>query len=100
VAIEQPAYFGTLLLLESLGLKALQIPTDPIEGLLLAPLEEAILRHRPAVLASPTVQNPLGASMPVERKRDLVTLLASQGIPLIEDDVYGDLAGGAAAASV
>lgn len=96
VAIEQPAYFGTLLLLEDLGLKALQIPTDPIEGLLLAPLEDAILRHRPAaVLASPTVQNPLGASMPVERKRDLVTLLASKGIPLIEDDVYGDLAGGA-----
>ncbi len=51
VAIEQPAYFGTLLLLEDLGLKALQIPTDPIEGLLLAPLEDAIQRHRPAVRA-------------------------------------------------
>lgn len=96
VAIEQPAYFGTLLLLEDLGLKALQIPTDPVEGLLLAPLEEALQRHRPAaVLASPTVQNPLGASMPVPRKRDLVALLAGMGIPLIEDDVYGDLAGDA-----
>ncbi|WP_438304579.1 PLP-dependent aminotransferase family protein [Raoultella ornithinolytica] len=96
VAIEQPAYFGTLLLLEDLGLKALQIPTDPVEGLLLAQLEEALQRHRPAaVLASPTVQNPLGASMPVARKRDLVALLAGMGIPLIEDDVYGDLAGDA-----
>ncbi|HHJ4503184.1 PLP-dependent aminotransferase family protein [Raoultella ornithinolytica] len=96
VAIEQPAYFGTLLLLEDLGLKALQIPTDPVEGLLLAPLEEALQRHRPAaVLASPTVQNPLGASMPVARKRELVALLAGMGIPLIEDDVYGDLAGDA-----
>ncbi|AXC30183.1 PLP-dependent aminotransferase family protein [Raoultella sp. X13] len=96
VAIEQPAYFGTLLLLEDLGLKALQIPTDPVEGLLLAPLEEALQRHRPAaVLASPTVQNPLGASMPVARKRVLVALLAGMGIPLIEDDVYGDLAGDA-----
>ncbi|HFP9341333.1 TPA: PLP-dependent aminotransferase family protein [Raoultella ornithinolytica] len=96
VAIEQPAYFGTLLLLEDLALKALQIPTDPVEGLLLAPLEEALQRHRPAaVLASPTVQNPLGASMPVARKRDLVALLAGMGIPLIEDDVYGDLAGDA-----
>ena len=80
VAIEQPAYFGTLLLLEDLGLKAL----------------EAVQRHRPAaVLASPTVQNPLGASMPVARKQALVALLADKGIPLIEDDVYGDLAGGA-----
>jgi len=94
VAIEQPAYFGTLLLLEDLGLKALQIPTDPIEGLLLAPLADAIKRHRPAaVLASPTVQNPLGASMPVARKQELVALLERAGIPLIEDDVYGDLAG-------
>ncbi|RTY57718.1 PLP-dependent aminotransferase family protein [Pantoea sp. YU22] len=95
VAIEQPAYFGTLLLLEDLGLKALQIPTDPKDGLSLASLKEAIQRHRPAaVIASPTVQNPLGASMPVARKRELVTLLASEGLPLIEDDVYGDLAGG------
>lgn len=97
VAIERPAYFGTLLLLEDLGLKALEIPTDPREGLLLAPLAEAMAghpRHRPAaVLASPTVQNPLGASMPVERKRALVELLARTGTPLIEDDVYGDLAG-------
>jgi len=94
VAIEQPAYFGTLLLLEDLGLKALQIPTDPAEGLLLAPLGEAIQRHRPAaVLASPTVQNPLGASMPVTRKQELVALIERAGIPLIEDDVYGDLAG-------
>ena len=94
VAIEQPAYFGTLLLLEDLGLKALQIPTDPTEGLLLAPLADAIKQHRPAaVLASPTVQNPLGASMPVARKQELVALLEHAGIPLIEDDVYGDLAG-------
>ncbi len=94
VAIEQPAYFGTLLLLEDLGLKALQIPTDPIEGLLLAPLADAIKQHRPAaVLASPTVQNPLGASMPVARKQELVALLERAGITLIEDDVYGDLAG-------
>ncbi|HFR4564979.1 TPA: PLP-dependent aminotransferase family protein [Enterobacter sichuanensis] len=94
VAIEQPAYFGTLLLLEDLGLKALEIPTDPVEGLLLEPLADAIRCHRPAaVLASPTVQNPLGASMPVARKQELVTLLEGAGIPLIEDDVYGDLVG-------
>jgi len=94
VAIEQPAYFGTLLLLEDLGLHALQIPTDPAQGLLPGPLAEAIARHRPAaVLASPTVQNPLGASMPVTHKQELVALTERAGIPLIEDDVYGDLAG-------
>ena len=94
VAVEQPAYFGTLLLLEDLGLKALEIPTDPAEGLLLEPLADAIRCHRPAaVLASPTVQNPLGASMHVARKQELVALLEEAGLPLIEDDVYGDLVG-------
>lgn len=94
VAIERPAYFGTLLMLEDLGLKALEVATDPVDGLLLEPLAHAIARYRPAaVLASPTVQNPLGASMPVERKQALVALLEHAGIPLIEDDVYGDLAG-------
>jgi DNA-binding transcriptional MocR family regulator len=94
VAIEKPAYFGTLLLLEDLGLRALQIPTDPAEGLQLESLADAIQCHRPAaVLASPTVQNPLGASMPVAHKQALVALIEHAGIPLIEDDVYGDLAG-------
>jgi DNA-binding transcriptional MocR family regulator len=39
----------------------------------------------------PNFQNPLGALMPVERKRQLVELLARHEVPLIEDDVYGEL---------
>jgi DNA-binding transcriptional MocR family regulator len=94
VAVESPAYFGTLLLLESLGLKALEIPTGPGDGIDLSALSVAIEQHRPAaVVASPTVQNPLGACMSIEAKRGLVALLARTATPLIEDDVYGDLAG-------
>ena len=94
VAIERPAYFGTLLVLEDLGLKALEIATDPHLGMLPDAVATALAKHKlKAVLASPTVQNPLGACMPVERKRALVALLEQAGVPLIEDDVYGDLAG-------
>jgi DNA-binding transcriptional MocR family regulator len=94
VAIERPAYFGTLLLLEDLGLKALEISTDPHYGMVPDAMAAALAKHKPkAVLASPTVQNPLGACMPVEHKRALVALLEQAGVPLIEDDVYGDLAG-------
>jgi DNA-binding transcriptional MocR family regulator len=92
VAVESPCYFGMLLLLESMGLRALEIPTDPRNGLDVEQLERALRRHRvAAVLASPTVQNPLGATMPVDCKRRLVKLLARSATPLIEDDVYGDL---------
>lgn len=94
VAIEQPAYFGTLLLLESLGLRALEIETDPHEGIKINSLAEAIRQHRPsAVVASPTAQNPLGACMSIDGKKALVALMERTGTPLIEDDVYGDLAG-------
>jgi DNA-binding transcriptional MocR family regulator len=97
VAIESPTYFGLLTLLESLGLKALEVPTDPVSGMDVAALA-ALLERYPvaAVIASPTVQNPLGAIMPLESKRALVAMLESARVPLIEDDVYGDLAGAAA----
>jgi DNA-binding transcriptional MocR family regulator len=44
-----------------------------------------------------TFQNPLGSLMPVEKKRELVALLARHEIPLIEDDVYAELHHGPAA---
>jgi DNA-binding transcriptional MocR family regulator len=95
VAVESPCYFGALLLLESMGLRAVEVPTDPRNGLDVEQLERALHRRRiAAVLASPTVQNPLGATMPVDQKRRLVKLLARHAIPLIEDDVYGDLTSG------
>lgn len=94
VAIERPAYFGSLLLLQELGLKALEIPTDPQHGLQLDALDKALAKHRvAAVLAQASVQNPLGAAMPLANKQALVQLLARHAIPLIEDDVYGDLTG-------
>jgi DNA-binding transcriptional MocR family regulator len=92
VAVESPAYFGTLLLLESLGLKALAIPTSPRYGLDVSALAEALDRRRiGAVIACPTAQNPLGCSMSTSAKQALVGLLSRRQVPLIEDDVYGDL---------
>lgn len=91
VAVESPCYFGTLLLLESLGLSALEIPTDPQHGLSLAALRAA-LEHYPvrACVVSPCFSNPTGSRMTDEAKRQLVAGLAEREIPLIEDDTYGD----------
>ncbi|MDF3835972.1 PLP-dependent aminotransferase family protein [Cupriavidus basilensis] len=95
VAIESPCYFGTLMLMRSLGLRAIAVPTHPRSGMDLAALER-ILRTHPvsAVVAVPTANNPLGFTMPVAGKRRLVELLDDAGVPLIEDDVYGDLSAG------
>ncbi len=92
VAIESPAFFGILQAIESLGLKALEIPTDPRQGISLDALRLA-LEQWPlkAVLLTPNFSNPLGYRMEDARKGELVALLASAGVALIEDDIYSDL---------
>jgi len=92
VAVESPVYFGFLQILESLNLKALEIPTHPREGVSPEALERALSKHRvSAVFLSANFQNPLGCCTPDANKKPIVELLARRGIPLLEDDVYGDL---------
>ncbi|MEA4909571.1 MAG: PLP-dependent aminotransferase family protein [Chloroflexi bacterium] len=95
VAVESPTYFGLLQALEAEGLNTLEIPTHHRDGISLEALEFA-LEHHPirAVVAIPNFQNPLGSCMPDEHKRQLVDLLARYETPLIEDDIYGELAFG------
>jgi len=92
IALESPTYFGLLQILESMGVKALEIPTHPRVGISLEALEFALDRSRiAAVIAMPNAQNPLGFTMTDDNKKRLVELLDKRGVPLIEDDVYGDL---------
>ncbi|MEW6487463.1 MAG: PLP-dependent aminotransferase family protein [Thermodesulfobacteriota bacterium] len=92
VAVESPTYYNFLQAAEVLGLKVLEIPTHPRDGLSIEALSFA-LDHSPvrACVAMPNFNNPLGALMPDERKCELVALLARRGIPLIEDDIHGEL---------
>ncbi|MFT5399600.1 MAG: DNA-binding transcriptional MocR family regulator [Planctomycetota bacterium] len=92
IAVESPTYFAVLRMIEKMGMLAVEIETDPVTGLNLDALEEAFdTMDIKAVLASPNFNNPLGCLMPEDKKRELVNLLAERDIPLIEDDVYGDL---------
>ncbi len=93
IAVETPAYFGLLQLIEELGLRVIEIPAHAASGMDLGALEEAI-RRAPvrAILATPNFNNPLGARMPDDRKEGLVAIAAKNDLPIIEDDVYGDLA--------
>jgi DNA-binding transcriptional MocR family regulator len=93
VAVESPTYFGVLQILDMLALRAREIPCRPEGGLDVDALAAALVRTPiRAVVASPTVHNPLGARMPDEQKQRLVRLLARHDVPLVEDDVYGELA--------
>nr|MBA2735858.1 PLP-dependent aminotransferase family protein [Pyrinomonadaceae bacterium] len=97
VAVESPTYFGILQTIESLGLRAIEIPTHPREGVCLDALEKSLEQHQiKACVFVLNFSNPLGSLMPDEKKQKLVTMLAKAEIPLIEDDIYGDLHFGAA----
>ncbi|MDA0128703.1 PLP-dependent aminotransferase family protein [Vibrio sp. MarTm2] len=90
IAVESPCYFGTLLLLESLGLQAVEIPSCPRDGIKINALKEAISRWDiRAIIVTPNFANPTGALMPLNARRDILTTPST--IPIIEDDVFGSL---------
>lgn len=92
VAVESPAYYLMLQLLETLGLKALEIPTDPRTGISIEALDLATRDGSVAAcLLVSNASNPLGCVMPDDKKRLFAALTATRGVPVIEDDIYGDL---------
>lgn len=93
VALESPTYFGFLEILESMHLRALEIPTHPRTGLSLDALQLAFdTQPVKAVLVVPTLSNPMGSCMPPAERRRLAQMVAAKGIPLIEDVLCNDLA--------
>lgn len=96
IAVESPTYFGFLQIAESLGVKVLEIPAHPRDGMSVPALRELLEsragREVRACAVTPNFSNPTGSLMPEASKRELVRLCRTADIALIEDDVYGDLA--------
>jgi len=92
VAVESPAYFGVLQAIEGLGLRALEVPSNPRTGMDVSAFEDT-LRSQPirALVVTPTVSNPLGAVMSDEDRERLVRITRRYDVPVIEDDVYAEL---------
>ncbi|OAJ92781.1 aminotransferase-like domain-containing protein [Vibrio bivalvicida] len=91
IAVESPCYFGNLLLMESLGLKVVEIPSCPRTGIDTQSLQDALDNWDvKALLVTPNFTNPTGARMPLDNRLKLLEVTGS--IPIIEDDVFGALA--------
>lgn len=92
IAVESPTYFGLFELIESLGMLALELPACADDGICLDDLQQAIEQHPiKACMFASAINNPLGSLMPDKKRQRMVELLEEADIPLIEDDVYGDL---------
>jgi DNA-binding transcriptional MocR family regulator len=92
VAIAAPTYYCFLQLLENFGLRAVELPSHPDDGVRPADLAAALDRFDiKAVILTPNFNNPDGARIPDPAKAEMAAMAAARGVPVIEDDVYGDL---------
>ncbi|MEO8172404.1 MAG: PLP-dependent aminotransferase family protein [Sediminibacterium sp.] len=92
IAVECPTYFGIFQAIESMGLKVVEISSDPVNGADIDSFKKAIKKFPiKACVFIPNYNNPMGSCMPDDQKKRLVNLITKHNIPLIEDDIYGEL---------
>ena len=92
IVVESPTFHCFLQAIEDLNMYALELPSDPEAGIDLERLEKAVDNNSVGCcLFISSFHNPLGYCMSNRHKSQLVALLAQRRIPIIEDDIYGDI---------
>ncbi|UVE16275.1 PLP-dependent aminotransferase family protein [Pseudomonas sp. LS44] len=92
IAAESPTYYGLLQLADLLGLKVIEIPSDPTTGISLEALQLAANQWPvKALVLTARLSNPLGGTIPEDRQKQLLRLAKDFDIQIIEDDIYGEL---------
>ena len=100
VVVEESSYGGALTRLRAIGVNYVGVKLDG-EGMRMDHLAEVLedLKSRGVrakyIYTIPTVQNPTGSVLPVERRKELLRLSAEYDVPVFEDDCYADLLWGA-----
>lgn len=91
VAVEAPTYVGILQTLAAAGARPIGVPLDR-RGMRLEDLSAILARRRVRlIVVQPTLHNPTNVSMPPERRVQLLSLARRYGVPVLEDDAYGEL---------
>lgn len=92
IITESPTFYLLLQIIQRLGMKILELPTHPRNGIEIKALEKAIKEHKiSGCVLYPTINSPLGAVIPVENRGKIYDVLYNKKIPIIEGDVWGDL---------
>jgi 2-aminoadipate transaminase len=90
IVVESPTYLGALQAWNMYGAEYVTVPSDE-NGLITDELEAALRAGPKFIYVLPNFQNPTGATIPLERRQRLVELADRYGVPIIEDDPYGQL---------
>src|SRR5215475_6594779 len=90
VLVEAPTYLGALQAFNVYGAEYVSVPSD--EDGLRSDLLEAPLRSGPKFMyVLPNFQNLGGTTLSEGRRHELVLLADKYGVPIVEDDPYGQL---------
>ncbi len=90
VLVESPTYLGALQAWNAYGAEYVPVPSDE-NGMNPDYLEEALRTGPKFMYVLPNFQNPTGATIPLERRMRILDLADRYGVPIIEDDPYGQL---------
>lgn len=91
VFVEKPSYLYSLQILQTLGMRRMGISVDE-DGLVPDEIIDKIPKHHASILYTiPNFQNPTGFVLSEKRRKQLLDICYKSKMPIIEDDVYGDL---------
>ena len=90
ILTESPSYLGAIQAFTMYGAEYVTVPIDD-DGLITERLEEALRTGPKFMYVLPNFQNPAGVTLSLARRRALVALADRYGIPIVEDDPYGQL---------
>jgi 2-aminoadipate transaminase len=90
IVVENPTYVGALQALNAYGAEYIPVPTDE-EGMVTSELEKSLRSSPKFIYVLPNFQNPTGVTLSFERRLQLIELSEKYGVPIIEDDPYGQL---------
>lgn len=90
IALESPTYLGALQAWNAYGAQYISVPADE-NGMIVDELEKALRIGPKFIYVLPNFQNPSGSTLSLERRKKLLELADKYGVPIIEDDPYGQL---------
>jgi 2-aminoadipate transaminase len=90
ILVESPTYMGALQAWNAYGAEYIAVPADQ-NGMITDALEEALRTGPKFIYVLPNFQNPTGVTLSLERRHQLIDLADRYGVPIIEDDPYGQL---------
>jgi len=92
VLVEQPTYVGAINLLSRQGLRLVGVPTDS-QGVLPDALEAMVRTYNPRFFyCVPAFHNPIGICYTPERRAAVLELAERYNLPVVEDDIYAQIA--------